>query len=79
MSKINQEDFSLEVEVLAQNSDLTYLEALMSKTEEHSVDLGTVKNMISKPLLEKLELEGVENRTLKNSEKGNVTKIDNWF
>ena len=45
--------FSQDIEQLVLNSELNYIEAIVSYCEENNIELDSVSKLISKPLKEK--------------------------
>lgn len=51
--------FQVAIEDLVRDGDMTYIEAVSHYCEETDIDLDSVKNLISVPLMEKLHREAV--------------------
>jgi len=67
-----QSKFSQDIEVLVLNSDLNYIEAIVSYCEENNIELDSVSKLISKPLKEKLKNEAMELNFLKKSSRAKL-------
>jgi len=62
-----QSRFSQDIENLVLNSDLNYIEAIISYCEENNIELESVSKLISKPLKEKLKHEAQQLNYLKKT------------
>jgi hypothetical protein len=62
---MNSKEFSLKIETIVKEKKITYMEAVILYCEEQGIDTGTVSNLISKPLKEKIKVEAMNNRMLK--------------
>lgn len=67
-----QSKFSQDIEVLVLNSDLNYIEAIVSYCEENNIELDSVSKLISKPLKEKLKNEAMELNFLKKTSRAKL-------
>jgi len=56
--KLNRKDFSKSVEDLVINKKLTYIDAILQMCEKNEIEPDTVKKLITKPIKEKLQIEG---------------------
>jgi UDP-glucose 6-dehydrogenase len=62
-----QNKFTSDIESLVQNSDLNYIEAIITYCEENNIELESVNKLISKPLKEKLKAEALDLNYLKKT------------
>jgi hypothetical protein len=62
-----QNKFTQDIEHLVGNSDLNYIEAIISYCEENNIEFESVSKLISKPLKEKLKVEAMELNYLKKT------------
>ena len=67
-----QGKFSQDIENLVLNSELNYIEAIVSYCEENNIELDSVSKLISKPLKEKLKSEATELNFLKRTSKAKL-------
>ena len=67
-----QGKFSQDIEQLVLNSELNYIEAIVSYCEENNIELDSVSKLISKPLKEKLKSEAMEFNFLKKTSKAKL-------
>jgi|TARA_B100001741_G_C16201113_1_gene435899 hypothetical protein len=67
-----QGKFSQDIENLVLNSELNYIEAIVSYCEENNIELDSVSKLISKPLKEKLKSEAMELNFLKRTSKAKL-------
>ena len=67
-----QGKFSQDIENLVLNSELNYIEAIVSYCEENNIELDSVSKLISKPLKEKLKSEAMELNFLKKTSKAKL-------
>jgi|TARA_B100000035_G_scaffold50543_1_gene39128 hypothetical protein len=67
-----QGKFSQDIEQLVLNSELNYIEAIVSYCEENNIELDSVSKLISKPLKEKLKSEAMELNFLKKTSKAKL-------
>jgi len=63
--EMNSKEFSLNIENLVKEKKCSHMDAVILYCEENEVDPGTVKNLISKSLKEKIKLEATNKRMLK--------------
>lgn len=62
---MNSKDFSMKIESIVKEKKTSYMDAVILYCEEQGIDAGTVSNLISKPLKEKIKVEAMNNRMLK--------------
>lgn len=62
---MNSKDFSMKIESIVKEKKTSYMDAVILYCEEQGIDTGTVSNLISKPLKEKIKIEAMNNRMLK--------------
>jgi len=62
-----QSRFSQDIENLVLNSDLNYIEAIITYCEENNIELDSVSKLISKPLKEKIKYEAQQLNYLKKT------------
>ena len=54
---MNSKEFSLIIENLYREKKLSYIDGIVHYCEQNNIDTGTVHNLISKPLKEKIKIE----------------------
>lgn len=57
---ITKEEFSRKVESTVKNYKYTYIEAVIHNLESCSLDITMAPKLLTKPLIEKIEKEGLE-------------------
>ena len=57
---LDQNKFTQDVEQLVLNTELNYIEAIISYCEEKNIEFESVGKLISKPLKDKLKAEATE-------------------
>ncbi|MAA58462.1 MAG: hypothetical protein CL855_08400 [Cryomorphaceae bacterium] len=62
-----QNKFTSDIETLVLNSELNYIEAIITYCEENNIELESVNKLISKPLKEKLKAEALDLNYLKKT------------
>ena len=65
--------FAQEIEKMVQeNSDMNYIDAIVSYCEINTIDLESVPKLISKPLKEKIKYEAMELNFLKKTSRAKL-------
>jgi hypothetical protein len=59
---MNSKEFSLKIENIVKEKTCSYMDAIILYCEELEIDPGTVSNLISKSLKEKIKLEATNLR-----------------
>ena len=67
-----QNKFTSDIELLVLNSDLNYIEAIISYCEEKNIEFESVGKLISKPLKDKLKAEATELNYLKRTSRSKL-------
>ena len=62
---MNSKEFSLNIENLVKEKRCSYMDAVILYCDELEIDPGTVSNLITKSLKEKIKLEATNKRMLK--------------
>jgi len=62
---MNSKEFSLKIENVVKEKKITYMDAVVWYCEQNDIDTGTVSNLISKSLKEKIKLEATNLKMLK--------------
>lgn len=66
--EITKEDFSKKVEnKISKNKNTSYIDAVITVLEEHSLDMTMAQKLLTQPVLEKLKQEGQELNILRKS------------
>jgi hypothetical protein len=66
--EITKEDFSKKVEnKISKNKNTSYIDAVITVLEEHSLDMSAAQKLLTQPVLEKLKQEGQELNLLQKS------------
>jgi hypothetical protein len=71
---MNSKEFSLIIEGIVKEKRITYMDAIVDYCESNDIDLSTVKSIINKSLKEKIKIEAVDLKMLKEK-KGGVLPI----
>ena len=71
---MNSKEFSLIIEGIVKEKRITYMDAIVDYCESNDIDLSTVKSIINKSLREKIKIEAVDLKMLKEK-KGGVLPI----
>tara|TARA_B100000902_G_C26872934_1_gene698633 strand:- start:54 stop:308 length:255 start_codon:yes stop_codon:yes gene_type:complete len=67
-----QNKFTSDIEQLVLQSDLNYIEALVSYCEEKNIEFESVGKLIAKPLKDKLKAEATQLNYLKRTSKSKL-------
>lgn len=62
---MNSKEFSIKIENIVKEKKCSHMDAVLLYCEELEIDPGTVSNLISKSLKEKIKLEATNLRMLK--------------
>ena len=62
---MTSKEFSLKIENIVKEKKITYMDAVVWYCEQNEIDTGTVSNLISKSLKEKIKLEATNLKMLK--------------
>ena len=62
---MTSKEFSLKIENIVKETKITYMDAVVWYCEQNDIDTGTVSNLISKSLKEKIKLEATNLKMLK--------------
>ena len=62
---MTSKEFSLKIENVVKEKKITYMDAVVWYCEQNDIDTGTVSNLISKSLKEKIKLEATNLKILK--------------
>ena len=62
---MTSKEFSLKIENIVKEKKISYMDAVVWYCEQNEIDTGTVSNLISKSLKEKIQLEATNLRMLK--------------
>jgi hypothetical protein len=62
---MNSKEFSLKIESIVKEKRCSYMDAVILYCDELEIDPGTVSNLITKSLKEKIKLEATNKRMLK--------------
>jgi hypothetical protein len=69
---MNSKEFSLKIEEFVKQKKCSYLDAVVLYCDENEIDTATVNPLISKSLKEKIKIEAIEKRLLKESKSGKL-------
>ena len=69
---LDQNKFTQDVEQLVLNTELNYIEAIISYCEEKNIEFESVGKLISKPLKDKLKAEATELNYLKRTSRSKL-------
>ena len=70
---MTSKEFSLKIENIVKEKKITYMDAVVWYCEQNDIDTGTVSNLISKSLKEKIKLEATNLKKLKFPKCGQLT------
>jgi|TARA_B100000401_G_C52300470_1_gene482427 hypothetical protein len=62
---MTSKEFSLKIENIVKEKKITHMDAVIWYCEQNQIDTGTVGNLISKSLKEKIKLEATNLKMLK--------------
>ena len=62
---MTSKEFSLKIENVVKEKKITYMDAVVWYCEQNDIDTGTVSNLISKSLKEKIQVEATRLNMLK--------------
>ena len=62
---MTSKEFSLKIENIVKEKSISYMDAVLWYCEQNDIDTGTVSNLISKSLKEKIKLEATNLKMLK--------------
>ena len=69
---LDQNKFTTDVEQLVLDTELNYIEAIISYCEENNIEFESVGKLISKPLKDKLKAETTELNYLKRTSRSKL-------
>lgn len=69
---MNSKEFSLKIEEFVKQKKCSYLDAVVLYCDENDIDTATVNPLVSKSLKEKIKIEAIEKRLLKESKSGKL-------
>lgn len=69
---ISPTKFAEEIENIASNQNINYIDAIVFFCEENTIDLESVPKLISKPLKEKIKYEAMELNFLKKTSRARL-------
>ena len=76
MSEISKIDFSMKVEERSRDKDLSLIESCLEIADELDIDPIDIPKFIYPALRDKIEKEGVENKTVKSR---NNSSLESFF
>jgi len=62
---MNSKEFSLKIETIVKEKRISYMDAIIWYCEENEIDTGTISNLVSKSLKEKIKVEATNLKMLK--------------
>ena len=62
---MTSKEFSLKIENIVKDKKISHMDAVLHYCEQNEIDTGTVSNLISKSLKEKIKLEATNLKMLK--------------
>tara|TARA_B100001778_G_C18374788_1_gene532439 strand:- start:69 stop:284 length:216 start_codon:yes stop_codon:yes gene_type:complete len=69
---MNSKEFSLKIESIVKEKKITYMDAVIDYCNNNDIDLGTVNPMINKSLKEKIKVEAVNLKMIKEKRGGTL-------
>jgi len=69
---MNSKEFSLKIEEIVKQKRCSYMDAVILFCNENEIDTGTIKPLISKSLKEKIKLEAIDLKLLKEKSSGKL-------
>jgi len=69
---MNSKEFSLKIEEIVKQKRCSYMDAVVLFCNENEIDTGTIKPLISKSLKEKIKLEAIDLKLLKEKSSGKL-------
>ena len=69
---VSKEKFAEEIESLVLQSEMNYIDAIVTYCDDKGIEVESVSKLISKPLKEKLKYEAMELNYLKKTSRGKL-------
>jgi len=69
---MNSKEFSLKIEEIVNQKRCSYMDAVVLFCDENEIDTSTIKPLISKSLKEKIKLEAIDLKLLKEKSSGKL-------
>ena len=69
---MNSKEFSLKIEEIVKQKRCSYMDAVVLFCDENEIDTSTIKPLISKSLKEKIKLEAIDLKLLKEKSSGKL-------
>jgi len=69
---VSKEKFAEEIESLVLQTEMNYIDAIVTYCEDKGIEVESVSKLISKPLKEKLKYEAMELNYLKKTSRGKL-------
>jgi len=69
---MNSKEFSLKIEEIVKEKRCSYMDAIIWYCEQNDLDVGTVNSLVSKTLKEKIKIEAIDLRLLKETKSGKL-------
>jgi hypothetical protein len=69
---MNSKEFSLKIEEIVKQKRCSYMDAVVLFCDDNEIDTSTIKPLISKSLKEKIKLEAIDLKLLKEKSSGKL-------
>jgi len=69
---MNSKEFSLKIEEIVKQKRCSYMDAVVLFCDDNEIDTSTVRPLISKSLKEKIKLEAIDLKLLKEKSSGKL-------
>ena len=69
---MNSKEFSLKIEEIVKEKRCSYLDAVVLFCDENEIDPSTTKPLISKSLKEKIKMEAIDKKLIKETKSGKL-------
>jgi hypothetical protein len=69
---MNSKEFSLKIEDIVKEKKCSYLDAVVLFCDENEIDPSTTKPLISKSLKEKIKIEAIDKKLIKETKSGKL-------
>jgi len=69
---MNSKEFSLKIEEIVKQKRCSYMDAVVLFCDENEIDTSTIKPLISKSLKEKIKIEAIDLKLIKEKSSGKL-------
>lgn len=69
---MNSKEFAFKIETIVKEKRISYMDAVVWYCETNDIDLNTINSMINKSLKEKIKVEAMDKKMLKEKKGGTL-------